>query len=282
MSQTNTSPVVNVYRALGALNSSWVVDIGRPEAVGWIAGEGFRTAARRPFGALLGRIGERVRTSDRRTVAALFALRFGWASAMAIGPFLGERCVPDVGLDNISLKFQDSTFFERAAIHVPRGTMIASDPRARHPSITAVADGELLLRSLRTCLVEQASPVVRALHEWSGFAPAGTWGMLTSSWAAHFVTLGGDPKDQRTILPTLDAFFAGDDPASRFRPRLHAVTCEGTTHVYQRRASCCRWYLLPKGELCASCPLVSHEERVARNLAWMKRQREALPSIGHT
>ena len=32
-----------------------------------------------------------------------------------------------------------------------------------------------------------------------------------------------------------------------------------------RRASCCRIYLLPRMELCASCPLVSQEERLARN-----------------
>ena len=29
-------------------------------------------------------------------------------------------------------------------------------------------------------------------------------------------------------------------------------------------------YLLPQMELCASCPLVSHEERFARNLEWLK------------
>ena len=41
---------------------------------------------------------------------------------------------------------------------------------------------------------------------------------------------------------------------------------------YQRRASCCRYYLLPQGSLCASCPLVSDEERLAKNLDWMREQ----------
>jgi len=54
------------------------------------------------------------------------------------------------------------------------------------------------------------------------------------------------------------------------QPRMHPVTCGEVTHLYQRRASCCRYYLLPQGDLCASCPLVSHDERVARNLQWMQ------------
>jgi hypothetical protein len=48
------------------------------------------------------------------------------------------------------------------------------------------------------------------------------------------------------------------------RPRLHVVRYRNRAHVYQRRASCCRFYLVPEGQLCASCPLLSHEERVAR------------------
>jgi hypothetical protein len=31
-------------------------------------------------------------------------------------------------------------------------------------------------------------------------------------------------------------------------------------------------YLLPQGNLCASCPLVSHDERLRRNAEFMERQ----------
>ena len=60
-------------------------------------------------------------------------------------------------------------------------------------------------------LIAQAAPVVEALHVWSGFAPRGTWGMLTSSWAAHLVTLSAAGPDQSGVLPELQQFFAGDD-----------------------------------------------------------------------
>jgi ferric iron reductase protein FhuF len=276
MNVQDRSPVADIYDALRTLNASWSVEVGRPSGPGWIAGDDLRTASAGPFHDLLLRIGERSRTKDRRTIAASFALRYGWASAMAIAPFLKYGCVPDISLENVSLKFRESTFFERTAIHEPRGLMAEDTPGANHPSITTVINRHALLRVLRGALKAQALPVVETLFDWSGFAPKGTWGMLTSSWAAQFTGLlvGDDARDQRVMLPTLREFFAGDDVVARMQPLMHAVTYLDVTHLYQRRASCCRYYLLPQGDLCASCPLVSHDDRVARNLAWMQKQLE--------
>ena len=268
------SPIVEIYDALRSRNASWSVDVGRPSGPGWIAGADLQRASTGPLHELLLRIGERAQTADRRTIAASFALRFGWASAMAIAPYLTHGCVPDISLDNISLKFRESTFFERTAIHEPRGVMVGSDPGANHSTIAAVGDRRALMRALRSALTAQAIPVVEALHEWSGFARRGTWGMLTSSWAAQFTSLCENPTDQRDIAPTVHAFFSGDDLVAAMQPTVHAVTYLHVTHLYQRRASCCRYYLLPQGELCASCPLVSHDERLVRNQAWMKTQLE--------
>jgi hypothetical protein len=104
--------------------------------------------------------------------------------------------------------------------------------------------------------------------------------MLTSSWAAQFTGLCENPNDQRCVQPALDDLFTGDDVVYAMRPLLHAVTYGSATHLYQRRASCCRWYLLPQGDLCASCPLVSHEERLRRNQEWMKKQMDRQMSTG--
>lgn len=282
MTTAARSPIAEIYDALRAHNAGWSVDVGQPSGPGWIAGTDLREASTGSFNELLRRIGERSKTVDRRTIAALFALRYGWASAMAIAPYLRYGCVPDISLENVSLKFRESTFFERTAIHEPCGFMAAASPGAVHSAITPVKDDAALLRSLRSQLTAQAAAVVVALQDWSGFAPKGTWGMLTSSWAAQFTGLfeGGD---QREMLPILERFFAGDDVVTQMQPRLHAVTCQDVTHLYQRRASCCRWYLLPQGELCASCPLVSHDDRLARNRAWMQSQLERQgEKRGHT
>ena len=280
MTGPTTSPVADVYDALRALNASWHVEIGRPDGAGWITGANLRDAQSGPFHELLLRIGERAGTTDLRTIAASFALRYGWTSAMAIAPYLRCHCVPDISLDNVSFRFKPSTFFERMAMHEARGTVVASDARARHDSFSTVPDDKALLRELRSALTAQATPVVEALYEWSGFARKGTWGMLTSSWAAQFTALCENRNDQRAMLPVIEALFAGSDEVARMRPRMHPVSYGEAVHLYQRRASCCRWYLLPQGELCASCPLVSDDERVQRNLAWMKKQLERSVSSG--
>jgi len=276
------SPLVRVFEDLRTREPRLHVEIGRPAGPGWIAGADLRVAGAGPFHDLLLRIGECARTADRRTIAASFAMRFGWASGMAIAPYLRARCVPDVSLDNTSFKFTASTFFEHASIHEPRGVVVAGDDRAAHPPIDTVRNADALRGALRRALVEQAGDVVEALHRWSGFARRGTWGMLTSAWASQFTAIAEPRDDQRGLVPELDAFFAGHDIVAAMRPRLHAVSVDGATHLYQRRASCCRLYLVPGGELCASCPLVGDDERLARNRAWMRSQlhrRSPLP--GH-
>lgn len=274
----SATPITGVYDALRTLNPSWHVEMGRPSGPGWIAGSDLCLATHGPFHELLSRIGERAKTTDRRTIAAVFALRFGWASAMAIAPYLKFACVPDIGLDNVSFKFRASTLFERTAIHEPRGTVVRGDPREDHASMSIVGTEHALLRALRDALVRQSTPVVDALFEWSGFARRGTWGMVTSSWASQFTVLCNDRRDHRPIEPVLDEFFAGYDIVGAMRPLMHAVEWHGAVHLYQRRASCCRYYLVPEGDLCASCPLVSHEERLVRNREWMQTllEREAV------
>lgn len=275
MTSMTVSPVVDIYDCLRSLNASWAVQVGRPApAPGWVHGEALTDASCGSFNDLLRNIGERAKTRDKRTIAASFCLRYGWASAMAIAPYLRYRCVPDIALENISLRFRESTFFERTAIHEPRGVMVIGDPRAGHPSIVVVDDDHELVRELRRALVEQATPVVESLYQWSGFARRGSWGMITSSWASQFTGLTVNRQDHRTVWPDIDALFAGDDIVAAMRPLMHAVTFKEHTHLYQRRASCCRYYLLPEGELCASCPLVSHEERLVRNQEWMQQQIE--------
>ncbi len=267
------SPIEKSTLALRNVDPKWIVEIGVPEpAIGWIRGTDFARGLEGPFPALLNRIGERLRTSDRRTVAASFSLRFAWSSWAAIFPYVFHRCVPEIGLDNISFKFGANTLHERTAIHVPRGATLSNDAGTDHPLVASVPDAPALLRFLRSQLFAQTQPMVDALHEWSGFSPKGAWGQITSSWASHFIDAYGLLGNQAGALPVLEAFFAGDDEISKMQPRLNPVVLGDQTHLYQRRASCCRYYLLPQGSLCASCPLVSDEERLARNLEWMREQ----------
>jgi len=267
------SPVEQVLSELERIDPKWRIEVGDPgDGPGWVRGLDLARGSEGPFHALLERIGHRLRTKDKLTVAASFSLRFGWCASVAIAPYIIGQCVPDVGLANISLKFREDTLFERTALFSPRGLMLGDSPRTLHPLVRYESDPISLLHVLREQLHQQAAPVVEALYEWSGFSRKGSWGMITSSWASQFINVCGRFSDQPAAMPMMRDFFAGADEVSRMQPRFHPVSMRGETHIYQRRASCCRYYLLPKGDLCASCPLVSDEERLRRNKAWMEQQ----------
>jgi len=255
MSVTGASPVIAMYAQLRALHAGWGVELGRPTGSGWIAGDDFRDATSGPFRAVLDRIGTRSQTDDRRTIAGSFALHFGWTSAMAIAPFLRFRCVPDCSLGNIGIRFNQSAYVDGTAVYEARGMVVAGDPSAHHPSMRTVPNEAALLRALRDALVAQAAPVVEAVYRWSGFAERAIWGVLTSLWASHFIALSRDHDDQRPLAHMLDAFFTGEDVVAEMRPGVTPVDSGGKVHLHLRRASCCRFYLVPAGGLCVSCPL---------------------------
>lgn len=62
------------------MRPQWFVEIGEPHGTGWIQGTALRTANAGPFHALLAQSGARLHTADRRTIAAAFALRYGWSA----------------------------------------------------------------------------------------------------------------------------------------------------------------------------------------------------------
>lgn len=264
------SLLVAVYEELRAFRSKWHVEIGNPRGTGWIAGTDFLTATTGRFHELLSRIGEKARTADRKTIAAAFALRYGWSSGVAIAPYLTHHCVPNIALDNLSLKFTDRTFFERVALHRPEGVILQRGGITPHPGVHVLPSDVDLLAWLRESLVRQASPIVEALHCWSGFSRKGIWGMVTSSWGAQFIHILGEIAPQESGLSTVRQFFAGNDVVAHTQPYFYSVTSKQVTQVYHRRATCCRYYLLPHGGYCASCPLIPQEEGVRRNIEWMK------------
>ena len=94
--------------------------------------------------------------------------------------------------------------------------------------------------------------------------------MITSSWGAQFMQICGAIDAQHSGLQYVVPFFAGNDVVAQMQPSFYPVTYHHVTHLYHRRATCCRYYLLPQGHYCASCPLLSQEERIQHNHTWMQ------------
>jgi ferric iron reductase protein FhuF len=264
-----TSPIIAIYRELQGVHPNWHVEIGEPRGKGWIRGTDLRTAVHGPFTALLAHAGERLQTSDRRTIAASFVMCYSWSCGIAIAPYLFRRCVPKISLDNVSFKFHENTFFQKAALHRPEGVMLQQDGLAPHPFIQWSSTPRELMERLRDGLMQQAEPIVEALYNWSHFSIRGLWGLVTSSWGAQFFNIFGEIDGQEGGLQHVRQFFQGNDIVAHMQPDFYPVTVRNVTHIYHRRASCCRFYKIPQGQLCASCPIVSQEERLQRNQAYM-------------
>jgi FhuF 2Fe-2S C-terminal domain len=284
-------PIVSAYDRLRTLHPNWYVEWGRRDGNGWIPGEALIDPSTGGLGDLLQRIGMRMRTEDRKIIAASFVLRFGWSAGVAIAPYLLERCVPDIGLSNVSMKFSEGTLFEKVSLHEPSGVIIARQAETEHhlldfcngcdgcsPKFTADGSTEdlrelnhALPEVLRAALVNQARPVVEALHDWSRFSKRALWGQITSSWGSQFISILAHLNRRIESLEHVCAFFGAPDFVVGARPTYYLVTHLNQTHVYHRRATCCLYFKLPIGNYCASCPLVSQEERVRRNKDWMEK-----------
>lgn len=192
------SSIVSAYERLRTIHPNRYVEWGRRDGDGWIPGCAFTDPSGGRFCELLERIGARMQTSDRKVIAASFVLRFGWSAGVAIGPYLLEQCVPDVSLENISLKFSQSTLFEKVSLHEPSGVVLAR--RGSSEQLIDVLDertpewgpfgsrfvttrlNDDLLVVLRAGLIDQAEPVVDALYVWSRFSKRALWGQIASSW----------------------------------------------------------------------------------------------------
>ena len=74
------SPIIAMYQALRARRPKWPVEMGQPHGPGWNPGTALLMAWEDPFQAILARIGERLQTADRRTIAA--SLRYGTAGRL--------------------------------------------------------------------------------------------------------------------------------------------------------------------------------------------------------
>jgi hypothetical protein len=261
-----TTSTTFIMEELGAIEPGWSVEIGRPDGEHWVTGEDLKDAHSGPFHDVLQRLGGTLGTEDRRTIAASFAMRFGWSAGTAIAAYVIHGWVPDIRLENISLRFGGSkTMFERLALHRAQGKLL-NGPESK----------DSLLCVLRDTLFEQAAPVVEALRLWSHFPPRATWGMISSSWGAQCSNVFARVGDQCSGAELARALFRGSDIIAETQPHFYPVTYNTVTRMYYRSSSCCRYYLLPNGQYCAQCPLIDDDLRVRHNVEWLQKSLRSL------
>jgi hypothetical protein len=105
------------------------------------------------------------------------------------------------------------------------------------------------------------------LFRWSKLPRGALWGQVASSWGAQFELILSALGRADEALTQARAFFDAAGPAFDARPKLYVVEHCDLERVHQCRASCCLYYKVKGASCCASCPLITQEERVSNRLS---------------
>lgn len=247
------------------------IHLGPTAGEGWMTGRNLADAGCDPLNRLLQTLGERAKTDDRKIIAAAFAARLGWSSVAGILPCLLAGHVPRLPPENTSLKFGAHTLFEATAIHECKW-VASSSSRATPPSLLPMEYASEVFCHLSEELHRYSRPIVDALHEWSRFSKRGIWGQIYAGWGSVIHSAVTVVSPSAAALPYIQAFFATPMDDAGMAPEFYALTYQDMTRLFHRRSSCCLFYKLPQGSLCASCPLETDDIRVTRNLDMLARE----------
>lgn len=244
------------------------IHVGSPRGDGWIASDELMDASSGPFGSLLAQIGERAKTGDRKIIAAAFAARLGWSSVVALAPLLLAGKLPKLRPDGYSLQFSPQTLFTAIALEQADWSVSSKVPENEScQKLVCLKQIQPLYPELSEGLHRQITPVVEALYDWSRFSRRGAWGQIYASWGSVFKMVADYTGQSGEILPYLHGFFSGPMDHPAMAPDFYSLAPPDDAHIFHRRASCCLYYRLPQGSLCASCPLETDENRLAANRA---------------
>lgn len=130
-----------------------------------------------------------------------------------------------------------------------------------------------LRHHLLQSLIDVAEPIVAAQHAWSHFSRHALWAMVTSSWAGQFAAVARQMGDSELGIREAKETFALSPEIARAAPELYDVHSEDLACTCQKRSACCLYFKSPGRNFCASCPILPKEERLERNLAWVRSQR---------
>lgn len=251
------------------------ISFGTPKGPGWMYISDLTAPEAGPLRDLLETIGERAGTSDPKIIAAAFAARLGWSSVIGILPCLLTGGVPDLTPDNVHLKFGSHTLFEATALARLEWHNMPI-PAATHDGVALLTAKQLdrALPLLSENLHLYTQPIVEALHHHTRFSKRGIWGQVYAGWGSVFAAVAGHYAQAEDALPLIENFFKLPVVDPGMAPRFYALRHLDRAHVFHKRASCCLFYRLPQGSLCASCPLETSDNRYARN----KRSLEKPPS----
>ena len=252
------------------LNDYLNVQLGLPNDAGWVAPvELFDAPAELATRAAATR--QRLKTQAPHMVASSLLQNYQWPIlATGIAAYLLDRRVPDLGVENVLLRFDADDEAEAIALQVGRFTALPDDPAVDHPDASIVPDQDALLNVLRLEIEAHFGFVIERLGHHAGGKSRGLWLNVADRCAALLIWLSqeidpGVHPDQ--IEQEIDALIrVPGSPLNNKKVGLFTLSYGQHTRAYLDRATCCYWYKTDDGDYCGTCPHRTPEDRNERML----------------
>ena len=226
-------------------------------AESWIERDALCSPDAAPLNDLIARFSAKGFAPNKKAASASLLLRIGWAGGFQIASYLVCRRVPY--LSDYALRFGAHTGLN--------GLLV------KEAHFVEEGDARPLRRHLLQSLIDVAEPIVAAQHAWSHFSRHALWALVTSSWAGQFAAVARQMGDSERGIREAKETFALASEIARAAPELYDVCSEDLACTCQKRSACCLYFKSPGRNFCASCPILAKEERLERNLAWVRSQR---------
>jgi ferric iron reductase protein FhuF len=146
----------------------------------------------------------------------------------------------------------------------PGFVALPGDPAAG-AAISLAGSAEELRALLRTQIEDHMRPMIELLSAHTRLGRRAQWSLVADACAELCLRIGQHlGQQERACAEGLAVIKAADSPM-RPSKTAYLTLAEGERcATFRLRGSCCMYYKTPAGANCATCPLLSGEEREAR------------------
>jgi hypothetical protein len=175
--------------------------------------------------------------------------------------FLVDGRVPDLSLNQLSIRFGKDMDIENLAWHGRSFAALPDDPYAAHPDCIVLPTREALRKYMQKQLLANFTPLIEAVSSYSSLGKPGLWEIAADYAAFAFAALGEILGDE-SLGVRESRLFAAIKSKLSLRRQFIPIEHIGSTHYMLERTSCCLYYEVKDGVYCHSCPHRPMDERI--------------------
>ncbi len=238
--------------------------LGVPDEPGWVTVADL-AEDQELLGEVLSRIGREYGTTDLAYRGTTLLRDCLWrVLAPTVVALLTERRLPDLRVENVALRFDESGFAEGMAFVGSSFASLPHDRDAGHPDAVVLSSEDDLLAWLREALAEThlpaLIPALRGLRVRRGTRVL--WRAAVDVCAETFMFVGQELGCEAEACALAERLLAGPSPLSG-PTGYFVLEHDGGSEMTRVRNTCCLYYKVGDST-CFTCPRTSNEERLRR------------------